>query len=211
METKRSRQDREVHWKICDAKIWIEPKKKRSSLSMARWKISNMKCVNLCFTWLWGGYVKVLDTLPDKKPWAKRFLGDFHNSVTLLLKTKKKPFKFRQCRFYAYSHWLSVTHALKLSFHRAKCRSGREMLPPPWWCIHWCETSQKQTVFWWLYQAAPGTLWWIVGTDETRCLFFFYECGKKKIPCRKAWGLSALNVQTQGGRHAAAACRCALA
>lgn len=50
-------------------------------------------------------------------------------------------------RFNAYSHWLSLTHTFKPIFHRAKCRSERETLAAPWWCIYGWERAKNKLYF----------------------------------------------------------------
>lgn len=139
---------------------------------------------------MWGISLVFRPLVRQNKSFEDTALRIFHKLLLLFLKTEKRPWYFiAQCRFYACTHWLSLSHTFKPSFHRAKCRSGREMLPPPRWCIHGRKTSQKRTVFWWLYQAAPGTLWWIVGTDEIECLFC--ECGKNLLP----WSLRIIHSE----------------
>lgn len=103
--------------------------------------------------------------------WFFFFSSSCHYSLLLFFWKKRKKkcsaYFVVQWRFYAHSYWLSLTHTFKLSSHKAKCRSGREMLPPPPPddAFMGRNTSQTQTVFWWWYQAASGTLWWIAGTD----------------------------------------------
>lgn len=106
---------------------------------------------------------------------------DFSLFSDALLKERSMSLIF--CSFVDFMHthidsvWL--IHLNRALTQQNAGQGEREMLPPPWWCIHRHRTSQKHTVFWWQYQAAPGTLWWIVGSDETECLFC--ECGKKLL------------------------------
>lgn len=98
-------------------------------------------------------------------------------------KKKKCPTYFVvQCRIYAYSYWLSLTHAFKLSFHKAKYRSGREMLPPLPLMMHsWAKYKPKSNC---ILMMIPGSPWDIMMDCGYR-----WEGSVGKICLHEAWGL----------------------